>query len=231
MPRAGGRLNGCSTRPARGSAPGRSGTDRCCRHPATSAGEPTSASSCGLRSGCAQELALRQLSIRRNGSYARSERFPVNRHGRTECRSDCPGQREYAATRTAATKEGTVPLSDHEQRLLDQIEQALYAEDPSSPRRCARRRSRSRVRRSRRAVHPRRARRPRARPRRPGHRRDRAERVGFVLVVGSCGLGVQSFRTSRSAGIENRPPAASAARAAGLAARMEDRLRRRFDEN
>jgi hypothetical protein len=25
---------------------------------------------------------------------------------------------------------GTVPLSDHEQRLLDQIERALYAEDP-----------------------------------------------------------------------------------------------------
>ena len=25
---------------------------------------------------------------------------------------------------------GAVPLSDHEQRLLDQIEQALYAEDP-----------------------------------------------------------------------------------------------------
>jgi hypothetical protein len=27
-------------------------------------------------------------------------------------------------------KEGTVPLSDHEQRMLDQIESALYAEDP-----------------------------------------------------------------------------------------------------
>ena len=30
----------------------------------------------------------------------------------------------------ARTKEGTVPLSEHEQRLLEQIEQALYAEDP-----------------------------------------------------------------------------------------------------
>jgi hypothetical protein len=28
------------------------------------------------------------------------------------------------------SEEASVPLSDHEQRLLDQIEQALYAEDP-----------------------------------------------------------------------------------------------------
>src|SRR6202008_1141086 len=27
-------------------------------------------------------------------------------------------------------KEGRMPLSDHEQRMLDQIESALYAEDP-----------------------------------------------------------------------------------------------------
>ena len=31
---------------------------------------------------------------------------------------------------SGVTKEGTVPLSEHEQRLLDQIEQALYADDP-----------------------------------------------------------------------------------------------------
>jgi hypothetical protein len=30
----------------------------------------------------------------------------------------------------AAGKEGRMPLSDHEQRMLDQIESALYAEDP-----------------------------------------------------------------------------------------------------
>src|SRR3954464_15295945 len=29
-----------------------------------------------------------------------------------------------------AGKEGRMPLSDHEQRMLDQIESALYAEDP-----------------------------------------------------------------------------------------------------
>ena len=34
------------------------------------------------------------------------------------------------ATASRLMKEGTVPLSEHEQRLLDEIEQALYAEDP-----------------------------------------------------------------------------------------------------
>ena len=29
-----------------------------------------------------------------------------------------------------AGEEGRMPLSDHEQRMLDQIESALYAEDP-----------------------------------------------------------------------------------------------------
>ena len=31
---------------------------------------------------------------------------------------------------TASAKEGRMPLSEHEQRMLDQIESALYAEDP-----------------------------------------------------------------------------------------------------
>src|ERR1700759_5527228 len=35
-----------------------------------------------------------------------------------------------AAKAVQAVKEGIVPLSEHEQRLLDEIEQALYAEDP-----------------------------------------------------------------------------------------------------
>src|SRR6478672_11250619 len=33
-------------------------------------------------------------------------------------------------TTRRAGKEGRMPLSDHEQRMLDQIESALYAEDP-----------------------------------------------------------------------------------------------------
>lgn len=124
-----------------------------------------------------------------------------------------------------------MPLSDHEQRLLDQIEQALYAEDPKFASAVRSARARSRVRRSLAlciagvilglglvlvglvtalivlSV------------------------VGFVLVVGSCGLGVQSMRTKASSGIENRPSAGKAARPSGLRGRMEDRLRRRFDES
>lgn len=124
-----------------------------------------------------------------------------------------------------------MPLSDHEQRLLDQIEQALYAEDPKFASAVRSARARSRVRRSLAlciagvvlglglvlvglvtalivlSV------------------------VGFVLVVGSCGLAVQSFRAKASSGIENRPPVGKPARPSGLRGRMEDRLRRRFDES
>jgi hypothetical protein len=130
----------------------------------------------------------------------------------------------------AAAKEGTVPLSEHEQRLLDQIEQALYAEDPkfASAVRSARRRSR--LRRSLilcvlgvlaglglvlvglianfivLSV------------------------VGFVLVVAACGWSVQSLRGKGAPGIENRHPSRPA-KSSGLRTRMEDRLRRRFDES
>ncbi|HEV7192229.1 MAG TPA: DUF3040 domain-containing protein [Jatrophihabitantaceae bacterium] len=124
-----------------------------------------------------------------------------------------------------------MPLSDHEQRLLDQIEQALYADDPKFASAVRSARSRSRVRRSLvlcivgviaglglvlvglvtglivLSV------------------------VGFVLVVGSCGLAVQSFRTKASTTIDNGPPAGKPVRPSGLRGRMEDRLRRRFDEN
>ena len=58
-----------------------------------------------------------------------------------------PYSRENAAD-VAATKEGMVPLSEHEQRLLDQIEQALYAEDPKFASAVRSARARSRVRRS-----------------------------------------------------------------------------------
>jgi hypothetical protein len=124
-----------------------------------------------------------------------------------------------------------VPLSEHEQRLLDEIEQALYAEDPKFA---------SSVRSAR------------------AHRRLRSSVLlcvlgvlaglglvlvglltniialavlGFVLLVGSCGYGAQSLRHrhSNAAG-----PAAGAQRPpkpGSLRSRMEDRMRRRFDEN
>jgi hypothetical protein len=130
-----------------------------------------------------------------------------------------------------------MPLSDHEQKLLDEIEQALCAEDP---------RFASAVR--------------------SVGFRSRARRmvllcslgilaglglvlvglvsniialsvVGFVLVVASCAMLVRTIRPRGGA------PVADAARGSGpgrqrkpqprsdgLRARMEQRLRRRFDE-
>ena len=126
-----------------------------------------------------------------------------------------------------------MPLSDHEQRLLDEIEQALYAEDPkfASSVRAARRRHYPRIRTTAvlcvfgvlaglglvligllaniiaLSV------------------------VGFVLLVGACGYGVQSWRARRS---HSAPPAGSTesrpSRSGGFRTRMEDRMRRRFDE-
>jgi hypothetical protein len=127
-------------------------------------------------------------------------------------------------------KEGTVPLSEHEQRLLDQIEQALYAEDPKFASAVRSARSRS-------------------------HTRSAVvlavtgvlaglgmvlvglitsvivvSVIGFVVVVGACGFAVQSVRHRRGT-IENHPAnGARAPRQTGLRTRMEDRLRRRFDE-
>ncbi|HZY77717.1 MAG TPA: DUF3040 domain-containing protein [Jatrophihabitantaceae bacterium] len=133
-----------------------------------------------------------------------------------------------------------MPLSDHEQRLLDEIEQALYAEDPkfASAVRSAGRRSRLR----------------------------RAiilstvgvlaglgmvlvglmsnlialSVIGFVLVVASCGLVVRSLRPAgrtpvaedAHTGGNGKARAKSAPpRQNGLRSRMEERLRRRFDES
>jgi hypothetical protein len=132
-----------------------------------------------------------------------------------------------------ATKEGQVPLSDHEQRLLDEIEQALYAEDPKFAASVRSARTRWRTRRSvalcvvgvvagltlvlvglvANIV--------------------ALSVVGFVFVVGSCGYGVQVIRGRQSGSTE---PAASGAtpirapRQSGLKSRMEERLRRRFDD-
>jgi uncharacterized membrane protein YgcG len=132
-----------------------------------------------------------------------------------------------------ATKEGQVPLSDHEQRLLDEIEQALYAEDPKFAASVRAARTRSRTRRSAvlcvlgvvaglalvlvglitnlivLSV------------------------IGFVLVVGSCGYAVQVLRgrnrsnAGPSGGSGSTP--SRAPRPGGLKSRMEERLRRRFD--
>jgi hypothetical protein len=129
------------------------------------------------------------------------------------------------------TKEGTVPLSEHEQRLLDQIEQALYAEDPkfASTVRSARRRRRFR----------------------PGligcglgvvaglglvlvgliTTIIALSVVGFVLLVASCGYAAQLIR-GRGDAVGTGPQRASGkpARPANLRTRMEGRLRRRFDQ-
>ncbi len=130
-----------------------------------------------------------------------------------------------------------MPLSDHEQRLLDEIEQALYAEDPkfAASVRSARRRSRA--------------------------RRSLAlgilgaiaglglvlaglvfqvivlSVVGFVLLVGSTGYAVQLLRgRDRNGGTPDdvsgaQRPNTTPQRQSGLRNRMEDRLRKRFDEN
>ena len=129
-----------------------------------------------------------------------------------------------------------MPLSDHEQRLLDEIEQALYAEDPkfAASVRSARRRSRA--------------------------RRSLAlcilgsvaglalvlvglvfqvivlSVVGFVLLVGSAGYTVQLLRgRDRGATPDDvsgaQRPHIAPQRQSGLRNRMEDRLRKRFDEN
>ena len=125
-----------------------------------------------------------------------------------------------------------MPLSEHEQRLLDEIEQALYAEDPKF------------------AASVRSARRP-----------SRTRRlailciagiligltlvfvglfttliplsvVGFVLVVGASGYAATGLRHRGQARSSGTPaPNVRPLRPGGLRGRMEDRLRRRFDEN
>ncbi len=124
-----------------------------------------------------------------------------------------------------------MPLSDHEQRLLDEIEQALYAEDPKFAASVRSARTRSRTRRSALLCGL-------------GVIAGLAlvlvglvtniialSVVGFVLVVGSCGYAVQLLRgrdhhaSAAAAGSASRAP-----RPNGLKSRMEERLRRRFDE-
>ena len=123
-----------------------------------------------------------------------------------------------------------MPLSDHEQRLLDEIEQALYAEDPKFAASVRAARTRSRTRRSiglcvlgvvaglalvlvgliAQII--------------------ALSVIGFVLVVGACGYGAQVLR-GRQRGAAPAGRSTPAPKSAGLRSRMEDRLRRRFEES
>jgi hypothetical protein len=136
-----------------------------------------------------------------------------------------------------------VPLSDHEQRLLDEIEQALYAEDPKFASAVRSAGLRSRLRRviilctvgvlvglglvlvglmSNLIA---------------------LSVVGFVLVVASCGLVARSLRPASRTPVADDARMASGGsgakarskspqpRQSGLRSRMEERLRRRFDES
>ncbi len=127
-----------------------------------------------------------------------------------------------------------MPLSEHEQKLLEQIEQALYAEDPKFAASVRSARSRGKGRRwiawsitgvvvglglvlvgllvkfIALGI------------------------VGFVLIVAACAYGASRMRRGSNSGPSNGPtnPAPGAkGRPGGLRGRMEDRLRRRFDEN
>ena len=126
-----------------------------------------------------------------------------------------------------------MPLSDHEQKLLEQIEQALYAEDPKF---AASVRS--------------------ARSRKHGRRWIPLSIVGviaglaivlgalatklpvlgvvgFVLIVASCAYALSMVRRGAVAsGNTGRGSAPTPnVRPHGLRGRMEDRLRRRFDDS
>ncbi|MEO6702835.1 MAG: DUF3040 domain-containing protein [Jatrophihabitantaceae bacterium] len=125
-----------------------------------------------------------------------------------------------------------MPLSEHEQRLLDEIEQALYAEDPkfASSVRSARPRSRIRLMLALAVV---------------GVLVGLAVVLvgltsnlilvgvlGFVLIVGSCVAAASALRGPRqnTAASLSAPPSQSN-RSGSLRTKMEDRMRRRFDEN
>lgn len=127
-----------------------------------------------------------------------------------------------------------MPLSEHEQKLLNEIEQALYADDPKFASTVRSVRVRSHLRRGLIlcilgvlvglgcvlvglvsniiAISV----------------------VGFVLVVGACGLLVQTLRPRPNvsvAAVTEGNAKARGPRSSGLRSRMEERLRRRFDEN
>jgi hypothetical protein len=127
-----------------------------------------------------------------------------------------------------------MPLSEHEQRLLDQIEQALYAEDPKFASSVSAARPRNRTR-TMLAVSvlgvlvglavvlvgltqnliP-------------------VGVVGFVLIVGSCVLAAGALRGPKQTGptgVAGQGNAkAATSKPTGFRAKMEDRMRRRFEQ-
>jgi len=129
-----------------------------------------------------------------------------------------------------------MPLSDHEQRLLEQIEQALYAEDPKFATSVAARKVRSHPRRkvvlavfgaiiglalaaSGVMLHW------------------SVIVVGFVLLVGSVTFAVTVVRGAKaesevqeSSGGRSGGGAGRSARPEGLRRRMEQRFRRRYEQ-
>jgi len=128
---------------------------------------------------------------------------------------------------------GTVPLSEHEQRLLNEIEQALYAEDPkfASSVRSARPRNRARLMLVGSIL---------------GVIAGLVVVIvgltanlivlgvlGFVLIVASLVGAVSSLRGPRSNGPVSMGGRGDARnnKQTGLRTKMEDRMRRRFDEN
>jgi hypothetical protein len=128
-----------------------------------------------------------------------------------------------------------MPLSEHEQRLLEQIEQGLYAEDPKFASTVRRVNSGSR-----------------------GRRRYALAALGvvlgfgvvmlalvvkqpivgvlgFVLIVGACAYAMTGSRRSNAVpdgpmGVVDAAGSTRPRRQSGMKERMEDRLRRRFDE-
>ena len=126
-----------------------------------------------------------------------------------------------------------MPLSEHEQRLLDEIEQALYAEDPkfASSVRSARPRNRARTMLALSVV---------------GVLLGLAVVLvgltanlillgvlGFVLIVGSCVVAASALRGPRQNGSSLAAQAGQArnAKSSTLRTKMEDRMRKRFEEN
>jgi Flp pilus assembly protein TadB len=123
-----------------------------------------------------------------------------------------------------------VPLSEHEQRLLEQIEQALYAEDPKFA--SAVRAGRSRLHRRRWIIIA-----------TVGVIAGLAVLlvgltaklialgvVGFVMIVASC-VYVATMLTSKSSGRNSEVGNVSPkSRRPGVRSRMEDRLRKRFEQ-
>jgi uncharacterized membrane protein len=128
-----------------------------------------------------------------------------------------------------------VPLSEHEQRLFDQIEQALLAEDPkfAASVRSARPRNRARTLLALSVV---------------GVVAGIAVVLvgltanviavgvlGFVLIVSSCGVAAATLRGPRgvasASAADAAKPASAKPRSSNLKSKMEDRMRRRFEES